>query len=344
MITVLKLLRSCSRRQTTGCSGATIKRCLVPICPRGPTRRAVQLESRDPRRRWIVRGVQAALLVLVAVLAVLVLCSAAWLWRMNELVGSAATDGAADSTKDMAVVHALGGEEDAAWKLRLYCGAPNRVARHKGVAERILVCCGSHGARYFAMQLNSGDSRVRANAATSLSCIADPGDEAVRALTKGLADSQWEVRVASARALGSIGGGARSAVPKLLRGLRDPEGVVRKEAALALSSIDPGNEKLVREVRPWKNSRDFVARLTAAQVMQRAGLTSRDAAGWFAALLSDEHRHVRITAVRALGDMGSHAKEAVPVLVKMLKDDDEGLRFSVSQALKKIKAAQEKKK
>jgi len=305
---------------------------------------AMQLESGVPRRHWIVRGAQAALLVLATGFVLLVLCSAVWLWRMNELVSSAATDGTADATKDMAVVHALGGEKDAAWKLRLYCGAPTQVSRHKSVAERILVCCGAHGAPYFAMQLASGDSRVRANAATSLSCIANPGDEAACALARALTDSHWEVRVASARALGSIGGGARSAVPELECGLRDPESVVRKEAALALSRIDPGNDKLVQEVRSWKNSRDFMARLTAAQVMQRAGLASRDAAKWFVALLSDEHRHVRITAVRALGDMGSNAAEAVPTLIKMLKGDDEGLRFSIMQALEKIKKAQEEKK
>jgi HEAT repeat protein len=52
--------------------------------------------------------------------------------------------------------------------------------------------------------------------------------------------------------------------------------------------------------------------------------------------LEDSDREVRSQATKALGNMGRHAKDAIPVLQAMLQD--EKLRETAAWALEKIRA------
>jgi HEAT repeat protein len=112
-------------------------------------------------------------------------------------------------------------------------------------------------------------------------------------------------------ALARIGPPAKAALPALRTALRDKNGEMRARAAIALWRID-GNSKEAMPV--------FVATLK-----RRKGDRPDDSNAWAA-------RQV----VRALGEMGPRAKKAVPALLPLLKDKNEGLRWWTRQALKKI--------
>ena len=45
---------------------------------------------------------------------------------------------------------------------------------------------------------------------------------------------------------------------------------------------------------------------------------------------------MRESAAKALGKLGEHAKDAVPALIKSLKDSDSGVRRSAAQALENL--------
>ena len=53
-------------------------------------------------------------------------------------------------------------------------------------------------------------------------------------------------------------------------------------------------------------------------------------------LFSDADKEVRFTAVEALGLIGPKAKEAVPALIELLHDEDELVRHSAGDVLKRI--------
>ena len=55
--------------------------------------------------------------------------------------------------------------------------------------------------------------------------------------------------------------------------------------------------------------------------------------------LRDEDASMRKKAADALGELGSAAKDAIPALTKVLKDEDKDVRDAAQTALAKIKAA-----
>lgn len=52
--------------------------------------------------------------------------------------------------------------------------------------------------------------------------------------------------------------------------------------------------------------------------------------------LRDRDKWVRLAAARALGEIGTEAKEAVPALIKAVGDEEEWVRFAAARALWEI--------
>ncbi len=102
----------------------------------------------------------------------------------------------------------------------------------------------------------------------------------------------------------------------------------------ALQSTDPG---------VYQAANDALARLRSIQEQrafweswQAFGLGRDPVAALLAKVRSDK-RDVRVEAVRALGTLG--AKEALPVLVDLLEDEDPAMRAAAREALERIHAA-----
>jgi len=108
-----------------------------------------------------------------------------------------------------------------------------------GEANLALIRVGEPAVPGLVEMLQSGDTRLRKVAATTLWGMGAKGRAAVPALCDMLADADGDLRLAAAMALDNMGPAAVDAVPALIKALRDPEGEVRQWSAKALGHIGP---------------------------------------------------------------------------------------------------------
>ena len=111
------------------------------------------------------------------------------------------------------------------------------------------------------------------------------------------------------RQLGQLGD---DALPALARGLGDPDVRQRKNVALALGAL-AGNWYCSDRSVPRMNIQPILRELTAA--------------------LQDEDASVRAWSAQAVGEIGLDAAPAVPALIVLLANPDEGSRNSACIAL-----------
>ena len=139
-------------------------------------------------------------------------------------------------------------------------------------------------------QLKSPDPDQRRAAAKSLFEMGDEAKDALPDLVQALKDKDLFVRRFAAQSLGEIGGDARTAIPALKASLSDSKKEVVEAAATALGKIGP----------------DGISTLTDVVKDRKQDV------------------EVRRQAIIGLGTAGANAKDAVPVLVDLLKDTTAG--------------------
>jgi HEAT repeat protein len=83
-------------------------------------------------------------------------------------------------------------------------------------------------------------------------------------------------------------------------------------------------------------------RISAAKAVGQIGPEAREALPALIEIVNDEteHRGIRILAVKALGHMGPEAKTAVPSLTRLSVEQDKLFKKAVQKALSDIQAAQ----
>ncbi|MDB5107529.1 MAG: hypothetical protein JWM69_470, partial [Candidatus Binatus sp.] len=136
--------------------------------------------------------------------------------------------------------------------------------------------------------------------------IAKVGAPVVPLLRKALKSDNPKHRAMAAKALSDIGPPAKNAIPDLLPLLNDmagnveasgewPSPVVQYEAALALANIDP---------------------------------TRKEALPLLIKIVTNEHSMTGIDAIKAIQNMGSNGREAIPALERVLAVESDGLNRS----------------
>lgn len=154
------------------------------------------------------------------------------------------------------------------------------------------------------------DSVVRGEAAIALAAIGPPAASAVPQLQKIVADQMEDpgARYSAAYALGRIGEAAAPALD-MLRGLSESDDELMATVAVwAALKIEPGNTEFFETAMP---------RLRKA--------------------LQAESDLARLEAAVALGEIGSHAKTAIPILEVIEEDDPvRAVRAAAAEALRKI--------
>jgi hypothetical protein len=146
--------------------------------------------------------------------------------------------------------------------------------------------------------------------------------------------------------LKTMGPSAKPAVSALADLLVDPDN--DSQAAEALGDIGPDAKPaipaLVEAIKREQGKRSTIGRDTPSTLSSLAGraLTNIGPASIpeLRNLLKHEDTYVRMTAIIALGNMGTQAQEVVPALQEALNDEDEMVRQCARLALERIEGRQ----
>jgi len=178
-------------------------------------------------------------------------------------------------------------------------------------------------------ELGSGDTAAREAAAWGLGSVRS--ERAVGQLIERLADPDPRVRGVAARALGRIGDPAAST--PLTRLLDDPDPRVRELTVLGLDALaaEGVEDHLIRALE------DPEMGVRAVAVSALAELEGVRAVQALAAVASgDPDPHTRGMAISALGKRDAEGRIAVPGLLRLLGDPEQGVRDAAARALGRI--------
>ena len=168
---------------------------------------------------------------------------------------------------------------------------------------------------------------TRANALTALQRVGPGGAAAVPALIEYLRAPKAELRSRAAEILMSIGPSAKEAVPALEEAMRDDKLVTRVLAAAARWRItgDPAPSAVViLAALQTKDDGSFWVLAQHAFGLENFAFNSRMTALWFA------------------GDLGSQAREYLPLLVKQMQTGPDWQRVVAARSVWKVEGSPER--
>jgi HEAT repeat protein len=158
--------------------------------------------------------------------------------------------------------------------------------------------------------------------------VVDPRQEALDVLLALLREHHIE----AVDALGQIGPEAKSAVPALIKETKDEWWEMRSCAVRALGRI--GTSDVTDALTAALTDRNMEVRAEAALALARLDRRSAPVT----AMVEVIERRPRLLRLLAdtLGDRGADAKPAVPVLLRLLRDDDRDVYLAAARLLRKI--------
>ena len=168
------------------------------------------------------------------------------------------------------------------------------------------------------VMLRDKDVTLQVAAASALGGLGPNAKDAVPALTEALSGDP-SLRTAAMTAIGRIGTAAKSAAPALIGILGDDDEHVRLEAAAALRSIGQGKATVPALLELLKST-DEQIRLQAATALRPLGEKEQECRTVLTQLLESKLPHVREGAAREVEYYRSSAKDSLPALIDMLKD------------------------
>lgn len=257
------------------------------------------------------------------------------------------------------------------WHWRAYQAVPHllralRAEKEWLVKRHIVAALGKIGP--FAKEalptlqqtLGDKDYSVRYASLQALRKIGLKPSAAVRIYQKQLNDQHWRVRTKAAQELGRIGPKAAPAFPLLVVSCRDSHKKVRATAINALKRIGP---QAIQRALTSKNSWEQIAAAQALQLigeqasiavpaLQRAANTQQenvqraalkalsqvghDGLSAYLSLLDDAPAQVRAAAAKQLKSLGTLAVVAAPSLYRMLRADEQRVRWAAAQAISRL--------
>jgi HEAT repeat protein len=178
------------------------------------------------------------------------------------------------------------------------------------------------------------DSQIGSAAASALAQI---GSDAIPVLVEALGNPNEDIRVRAVSGLGTISSNAGAVVPALIQTLHDESREVRIETFITLGSIGSSAEDaipaLIQVLIQVLKGQDEELSRGAAFVLEKIG---RDAVPFLVEIIKNGREDVRISAISALGYMGSEAESAVPVLIELLNHETPQVRLETIYTLGSI--------
>jgi HEAT repeat protein len=171
--------------------------------------------------------------------------------------------------------------------------------------------------------------------------IAKIGADAVPPLRKALKSDSNLLRSEAISALRRMGTPAASAVPQIRELLRDPDRYVRHASVYALAELDPNSEETAAGLQAALSDPDDFVRVAAASAYWR-GCGRSGGVPVLVEIIRNRRSSQRYGAIRALGEMGEGARDAVPALLEWLtnpEQDEAPVSQNCAQSLAKIGSA-----
>jgi HEAT repeat protein/beta-lactamase regulating signal transducer with metallopeptidase domain len=220
-------------------------------------------------------------------------------------------------------------------------GSPPARALAARVAARLEPQAGRQAVSTLVEMLRDPDAEVSIRAASALGHLAPTEARAAVPMLKAhLREGPPEIRIAAAGALAQCGPDeAQKAVPLLLEFLRDPDDEIWQRAAQALSQ---GGVVIPKAAFPeiMKMLQTPRTRHRTAQILARVdprGL--EEALPELTEMLND--RQVRLVAVQVLGRMGPAARPAIPAILESMKNADAGFKGIAVQVVSRLSGDKE---
>jgi len=165
----------------------------------------------------------------------------------------------------------------------------------------------------------SSDPKIRRQAASDDAKLGPAAKKAIPALIVMLAEEDESVQEAAATALAKMGSNAKEALPQLITVLGSGP-PVRSAAIAAITAIGPEAKSAAPALgKLLKNTNDDVA-LQAAVALHALAEQEQACRTELIRLLESKEPYVRTGAARELGTYRQLAKESVPALLSVLKD------------------------
>ncbi len=187
----------------------------------------------------------------------------------------------------------------------------------------------------FLQALVGEDSEMARVAAGALEKCDSFGKSEVPLLRRAVKSQERSVRMFAVQAFGKIGTEAREAVPDLILVARTEDKDLRIQATQSLGAIGPEAKAAVPFFLEALNHKDTDKELVSAINAAIVRFGSAAVPGLLNAL-EDRNPLLRAKAAEVLGLLEADAKEAIPSLIKTLKDEAGSARAAASQALSKI--------
>jgi HEAT repeat protein len=196
----------------------------------------------------------------------------------------------------------------------------------------LLFNCGP-GPKVFAQRMNSGDVKVRREAAKELR--GQPRDSRlVPIILQACRDPDLDVRVYGYYAIGRVDARAEGVVSALIDGMIDTSVQVRRAVTSSMGSLDPfPNTCLPHLVKLLVDPDEKTRKLAFAAVSDMG----RDAMGSLIRNIDSKDDKMRLAVINVLAQIGEPAKSALPKLRQIAREDpDEGMRAAAEKAVKFI--------
>lgn len=175
------------------------------------------------------------------------------------------------------------------------------------------------------------DEGIKVAAVEAIASAADI-DTAGPVLEIALKDADGFVRVKAAAALIRLGRDSLAADNALIGALSDKRPLVRREALEVLPAVtDP--EPAIPAIFNGTKDEDAAVRTGAIRALGALGIRSPSAVVSLGKLLAGGKKDVRLTVCAALAALEGSAQPASDSLLKILKDDDVGVKLAVLEAL-----------
>ncbi len=195
------------------------------------------------------------------------------------------------------------------------------------------------------LQPKLADPAIRRNILEILAAIGPAAKPALGEIVGALGDADPQCRGDAAMAIAAIGPDAAEAVPELQKLLVDPAAAdgLRYVAAYALGRIGPAAGAAEPVLRELSQSKDellaTVAIWAALKIKPNDASLFESAVPLLRRALRGDRELARLEAAVALGDIGSAAAAAVPLLELVSEEDPaRQVRAAAAAAIEKIKA------